>query len=520
MSIIRERMKECRDSHKLCNMPNSRTMPTRVITLDTDRSPRLLVTNGLQEPYIALSYCWGPATDTFKLTHGTKNELLAGVDESKLAKTHQEAIWFARGLGIRHIWIDALCIIQGDAEDWAVESRLMSQVFGNAALTLVAARSADSRHGFLSPNTVSSIPPVPIPLSPSSKDVLYVGIARSQDVGPVSTRGWCFQEQNLSNRSVVFGSEQLVYDCRMWKVWEDGTNRNGNAAPSFLFPGFSHWTAGPEAKKESTLKEWYGSLNQFTTRKLSNPYDVFAAIASVAKLAQNILGSRYLAGLWEEDIVRGLVWKPRCHVHLSKLFKSPVTRPQPTFFAPPPVVRAPTWSWASIEGPVLQNYNERKSKSFKEPGFVKVKPGLGDRWSADEDCDADTLHMTSCELQLVGQVLRAKVMETEVVAYLSNEKKWRKSIAKAKARSHGKLLACAEENESSQSERQLDEQVVAIGMFDVPEEACDEVWCLQMFDGEGLMLVKDGEQWKRVGWFVLERVSWFENRDEVLVRLI
>ncbi|KAF6814009.1 heterokaryon incompatibility protein [Colletotrichum plurivorum] len=519
-SLVQERMQECRESHKLCNIPRSRKMPTRVITVDVDKQPRLLITNGLQEPYIALSYCWGPATDTFKLTHGTKDQLLAGVDEAKLAKTHQEAISFACGLGMRHIWIDALCIIQGDAEDWAVESRLMSQVFGNAALTVVAARSADSRDGFLSANSDSSVSSVPIPLYPSSNDVLYAGITRSKDVGPVSTRGWCFQEQKLSNRSVIFGSEQLVYSCRMWTVWEDGENRNGNAAPSFLFPGFSHWSAGMEIKKEATLKEWYLNLIHFSERKLSNPYDVFAAIASVAKLAQDILGSRYLAGLWEGDIVRGLLWKPRCHVHRHKLFNSPVTRPHPTFFAPPPVVRAPTWSWASIEGPVVQIYNDSESKSFKKPGFVKVKPGLGDRWSADEDCDADTLHMPFCELQLMGKVLRAKAIKIEVVSYLSNEKKWWKPYAKTKAREHGTLLACAEESESSQAERQLDEQVVSIGMFDVPEEVCDEVWCLHMVEREGLMLVKDVEQWRRVGWFLLERVSWFDNRDEVLVKLI
>ncbi|KAL0944623.1 uncharacterized protein CTRU02_202510 [Colletotrichum truncatum] len=504
-------LKTCHDTHKICALQRSRKMPTRVIEVGT-KSHRLLPTDDLQEPYVALSYCWGPAMDTFKLTHDTYAEMLDGIAEIKLAKTHQEAIGFSRAIGIKYIWIDALCIIQGDAEDWAAESRLMDQVYGNAAVTIIAGRSSDSRDGFITPKLEQSAPPVALPLSLSRKDALYVGLSRTYATGPVSTRGWCYQEQILSNRSILFSEEQLVFQCRAWTFREDGSSVF-SGSPTFLTPGVASMKGDLETKKESTLKLWYEGLHLYTRRKLSNPHDVFAAIASIAGLAQKILRSRYLAGLWEDDIVRGLLWKPRHH--LDNSFRRPATRPQPTAFAPPPVVRAPSWSWASVEGPTIHGYKISNSKLFKEEGFVQVRPGLEIGWTADMNCDVSALHMPYCELHILGRVGKAMIMDTAVEHYLPNDRyiQWA-----GKKKKYGTLLAKA--GDTYVDKGKLDEQVVAVGFFDVAEEACKEVWCLLLLEREGLMLVKHGEKWTRTGWFLLENGSWLNGEVETEVKLI
>ncbi|EMD58396.1 hypothetical protein COCSADRAFT_42334, partial [Bipolaris sorokiniana ND90Pr] len=59
----------------------------------------------------------------------------------------QEALQIIRELGYRYLWIDALCIIQGDKKDWASEARKIAQVYSNAELTIVAGRSEDSAKG-------------------------------------------------------------------------------------------------------------------------------------------------------------------------------------------------------------------------------------------------------------------------------------------------------------------------------------------------------------------------------------
>ncbi len=47
----------------------------------------------------------------------------------------RDAVTVTRGLGIKYIWIDSLCIIQDDDEDWENESRRMEQVFSAAYCT-------------------------------------------------------------------------------------------------------------------------------------------------------------------------------------------------------------------------------------------------------------------------------------------------------------------------------------------------------------------------------------------------
>ncbi|OHE93332.1 heterokaryon incompatibility protein [Colletotrichum orchidophilum] len=517
MELAGWRLKKCRTSHKLCK-PRSLEMPTRVIAVGKDvEKPRLKVTNGLREPYIALSYCWGPGKDTFTLTHKTKDELLDGVMEGKLTKTHQESIRFARSLGVEYLWIDALCIIQGDADDWAFESQRMAHVYGNAALTIIAGRSDDARHGFLTNRLSQNVPPCALPLGPNTKDTVGICLPRSTVIGPVSTRGWCFQEEKLSTRAIIFGKEQMIYQCREEKNWEDGQVDFQDLEPTFLTPGFSTGAPHSAADKETTLKMWYEYVDMFTMRALSNPHDIFAAIASIAKLAQDVLKSRYLAGIWEEDLVRGLLWKPRNQVHA--FFNDSVTRPKPTPFAPAPVIRAPSWSWASVEGPLRRVYNPRKSKLFQDSNYVKIKPKLGTRWTTAGDCDVTALHMPSCTLQILGRPAKATLIKTGVVDWFEADTSRKRWLPYKRMLNHAVLLVSTGlKPNSSDSE----ERVVAAGAFDVPEEAShfEDVWGLPLIDKEGLMIVPHEGKWKRVGWFVLRNESWLQDRPEIELDLI
>ncbi|KAK0707139.1 hypothetical protein B0T26DRAFT_655525 [Lasiosphaeria miniovina] len=60
---------------------------------------------------IALSHCWGQCADMTKL--GLENEATwhHGIDLESLSLNFQDAITVTRRLGIRYLWIDALCIL-------------------------------------------------------------------------------------------------------------------------------------------------------------------------------------------------------------------------------------------------------------------------------------------------------------------------------------------------------------------------------------------------------------------------
>jgi Heterokaryon incompatibility protein (HET) len=62
-------------------------------------------------------------------------------------KTFEDAIVVTRKLHVQYLWIDSLCIIQDDPEDWGTESLLMDQVYKNALLNIAATAASDSSGG-------------------------------------------------------------------------------------------------------------------------------------------------------------------------------------------------------------------------------------------------------------------------------------------------------------------------------------------------------------------------------------
>jgi len=47
-------------------------------------------------------------------------------------------------LGVKYIWIDALCILQDDKLDWEHEASMMASVYANAFVTVAAVQAIDS----------------------------------------------------------------------------------------------------------------------------------------------------------------------------------------------------------------------------------------------------------------------------------------------------------------------------------------------------------------------------------------
>ncbi|KAF2032733.1 hypothetical protein EK21DRAFT_98838 [Setomelanomma holmii] len=89
--------------------------------------------------YVALSYCW-PAKAYLTLVQENREEL-SGYNAlvynmEKLPGTVQDAIYCAKELPFRYLWIDALCIIQDDNDHKNKQLRQMDRVYNCAALTL------------------------------------------------------------------------------------------------------------------------------------------------------------------------------------------------------------------------------------------------------------------------------------------------------------------------------------------------------------------------------------------------
>ncbi|KAJ0107049.1 hypothetical protein J7T55_006927 [Diaporthe amygdali] len=352
---VKRWLKECQMNHEVCRSRLSGFTPSRLLDIK-DKTLRL-VTEADDSGYTALSYCWGSKANQkehFLTTKSNIGSRRSGFALCDLPNTLRDAVRTTRALGIRYIWIDALCIIQDDPEDWSKESSRMGQIYSHACLTIAATTSKSSFDGFLlnrDPSyrttskfvfkEVQSFRSEPLMEKSGLAHFRYppeTSVQKSLSTCRWEERGWTLQERLLSTRILYFTKDVFYYECATTQRLEN---------PGFELPkriefsallAASHIMTESERlqKQESHLSQWYEVVKIYTKRKLTKSKDKLPAIEGLASELNNILNDTYIYGLWRMDLHRGLLWQPS-----SKSWK----RPRDGY-------RAPTWSWACRDGGV------------------------------------------------------------------------------------------------------------------------------------------------------------------------
>ena len=357
-------------------------MPTRVIEIVRQSNGclhRLWETQpGQVEPYAALSYCWG-GDQTFKTTRQTLSQYRYGIPSSNLPQTLQDALAATAQLGLRFIWIDALCIIQDDSRDKGREIAQMARVYGNATVTIAASRASTAWEGFFGlrpplgvarPDLVFQLPSQSAGKTRGSVVLAPLTWERTE---PIDLRGWTYQERVLSPRVLDFGTLRTHWSCR---TQVDGTASSASSAA--LADGWSHQTAatpyGAPGLDKNVLADlmrgrfsqaemrvlWMQIAQGFTHRTLGFQADKLPAIAGMAEIVGRHLHDGYVAGLWRAAFPAALLWE-----NGTRAFS--LLEPRP----PPDQTAAPSWSWAALAGPV--EYDVQYSKQQENLGWdVKV----------------------------------------------------------------------------------------------------------------------------------------------------
>src|SRR5579871_836181 len=116
---------DCVENHPRCRNEPQSFVPTRLLDVKAfENSDDIrLVTLGLSLPptrFVALSHCWGPSVKLpITTTTSTLGKRMERIKFSHLSQTFQDAVTLTKQLGQRYLWIDSLCIIQDNKEDWA-----------------------------------------------------------------------------------------------------------------------------------------------------------------------------------------------------------------------------------------------------------------------------------------------------------------------------------------------------------------------------------------------------------------
>lgn len=324
--LISTLLADCVQNHYQCSLSKASNLhigdddpelPTRVLeinnieeNIDTATAPtvRLFETDGTRGQYCALSHCWGPPDKRPLRT--VRANLAQHRDEipfDELPRTFREAILFAQRLGVRYLWIDSLCIVQDDQEDWAKEARVMRALYQRALLVIAAAGASDSTGGLFVSDR-SELRQIQAPFLVASEEaeeeVGHFNISTvprgdfMPDTSILRERGWVYQEWYLARRLFFSMPGGFVWSCAEYNLDELGVH-----IPFEMYE--SH--------------DWYHLLQGYTSKKLSFASDRLEALRGISEEKRKLgeannnnnfheLGD-FKYGVWDLDLTRHLLWK-------------------------------------------------------------------------------------------------------------------------------------------------------------------------------------------------------------------
>ena len=355
---------ECK-KHRFCsNLREDSLLPTRVIEVSPlgQQCPRILESRNLRGTYATLSYCWGERTFP-TLTTANYAQFTTGLNMEILPPTIRDAVAIARILSIPYLWVDALCIIQDFEEDKAREIAKMKEFYSSSVLTIVAAASESVYAGFIYPRVhQETLYTIPVRIGPRAFGTMSInelnGACYDERFEPIAKRAWTMQEQLLSNRTLSFTTHTMMWRCR------EGVQNFGNSLyfPHDLDSGYndndekyslnlhSLFLKEEEASssKEESLSCWLRLVTVNSLRVTRLERDKLNALAGIASHPSfsRVLGPRYFAGLWQYSLSRQLTW------YTSRWHRTLAEDDSFTFHRPIRY-RAPSWSWASLDGGII-----------------------------------------------------------------------------------------------------------------------------------------------------------------------
>ena len=372
---------------RLLHIRNNNPLSVRLVTEDESSE---------STTYFSLSHCWGKS-QVLRLLQGNMEQFKQAIPVDQLSKTYRECMEFVGSTEVPYIWIDSLCIIQDSKKDTFEQFPLMSKIYGCAICNITANNSVDDSGGLFRGRDAHSIMPLYLAISllepfvNRPKDSNYIDMAKNlfkkgmksvlPTIGvwvlldddlwrkeiinaPLSERAWVFQEYLLAKRTIHFGADQLFFECGRDKYCESYPN----GLPPRLKYHADFFTHSRRMKQPLVIYEWEGKpetplgafwnwgqmILTYTSLKLTDPWDKLWAICGVAQEYQKITKSRYVAGMWEDTLLSQLLWRADYFVKRPRKY------------------RAPTWSWASVDGAIQPSSSEELMVATWS-GWEKIK---------------------------------------------------------------------------------------------------------------------------------------------------
>ena len=353
-------LKSCLEYHHDCSRYGETVLPRRLLFVGNGLQDIRLVMNDLPASgqYTCLSHRWG-ANQPLKTTRDNIEAFRRTIEWQTMPKTFQDAIKLTQYLGIQYLWVDSLCIIQDDVNDWVEESGNMCNIYENSYLTIAATSACEGSQGLSIRKSANYVR-----LSGElSSGILFdiVGHRRphtsknghltmghphahypTNDNPPLLSRAWTFQERILAPRVVHFCGEELMWVCGTMTYCECEPAHRGGTYPGGTVKHEFHRIL-KQRSSGLTVSGWHKMVQEYSALDLSHEDDKLPALSGLAKQNGRLRPSaRYLAGLWSNSLMMDLLWSS-WHVRDSEPRNSGLVKvdQKPTGW------RAPSWSWAA-----------------------------------------------------------------------------------------------------------------------------------------------------------------------------
>ncbi|KAH7311823.1 heterokaryon incompatibility protein-domain-containing protein [Rhexocercosporidium sp. MPI-PUGE-AT-0058] len=322
--------------------------------------------------YITLSYVWGNKPIFKTTTENFQSLQIPGALDSVSGLTRDVAS-VVKGIGLRYLWIDALCIIQDDEDHKKIQIGRMADIYGQSCITIVALTGSDSDSPLPGistprPQVISVVQGMPFSFHLS-------GLTQTAHDQTYETRGWTFQERLISRRCLYFSDRQVFLECRKSCAsdHEQQFPKQDRGRYGVPLNPLHALHSGDKNKNEegggkfllSALETYISVVCEYTARTLSYASDIENAFLGIQSFMTRKLGWRFIAGLPVGVFDWALLWVPKGQLKR----RSWIDRKGK-------VVRPPSWSWMGWEGQV-------NGCTYREPG-IRLEYSLRSPWLDSE----------------------------------------------------------------------------------------------------------------------------------------
>lgn len=358
--------------------------------------------------YATLSHCWGGHVPA-RLTTENQLDFQQQIPYLELPLTFQHAILATRflplELNVHYIWIDALCILQDSKPDWNIEAPNMGRIYRDAVICFAATYGSTSKAGLFRGRDTLAIQPCLVSPGWDEQGRSFL----CEDRKPIETmlidsslgqRAWVVQETHMSRRILHFSDQQVFWECARLvanESYPDGLIRESvpRIRKNFNVDEWTRYRVGPHKNDvPQAIAIWSNIVSEYSACHLTRGTDKLVAIGSLAAELQRKLQhtDTYIAGLWKSQLPASLVWE----MYNSRTGPKDL---RPTEY------RAPSWSWASVDGMVslpvgLQSKTLARVESIKVQ-YVENNISLG---------------VVSAEMHIHGPIAAIEIIERTVPA--------------------------------------------------------------------------------------------------------